>query len=97
MDSNLAAMPDRSEKPGQPLAGEHPLTTFRRKNNDMRMAELARRAGVTTSTISRIEAGTLKPSLAMTRKLLKAAGNKIKADAIIQWSPPGDADRSAGA
>lgn len=78
-----------------PSPGEHPIVTYRRKK-DLSQREFAIRAGTTPSTLSRIEAGTLRPSTKTMRKLIAAAGGKLKAEALVNWVPPdGDSRRAA--
>ena len=57
-------------------------TTLRRAREDagLSVSALARRAGVPTSTASRVEAGTLDPTITMISRLLAAAGQRLCID-----------------
>lgn len=79
------------------------LLTDARNSADLTMRSLAARADVATSTIARIEAGKVDPTVGMLARLLKAAGRELElgthrapgpelAELVDAWSrgPRGD-------
>ncbi len=54
----------------------------------MSASELAREAGVSTSTVTRIEQGTLDPTVGMLHKLLAAAGTTLRLEAATAPGRP---------
>jgi transcriptional regulator with XRE-family HTH domain len=60
----------------------HPIKAYRQAH-ELTLAELAVRASTTRSTVSRIEAGLLNPSLDLLRRLTAAMNGEVTADAII--------------
>jgi transcriptional regulator with XRE-family HTH domain len=65
----LCAAPERPET--FPISG---LVRRARRIGDMSQRELARAAGVSQAAVSRVEAGTLVPSLGLLQKILGIAG-----------------------
>jgi transcriptional regulator with XRE-family HTH domain len=61
---------------GLPIAG---LVRAVRRRADLSQRELARRAGVSRSSVSRLEAGTLTPSLGMLSRLMHVADVRLVA------------------
>lgn len=53
------------------------LTVRLRKNADLTQAQLAERAGCTRSTIARIEAGRMDPTVTMLSRIASAAGHTL--------------------
>jgi transcriptional regulator with XRE-family HTH domain len=48
---------------------------------------LAKRAGVPTSTVSRIEVGQMEPTVAMLQRLTEAAGRRTRVDTTVPELP----------
>ena len=69
----------------QLTAGELVRTSRTRRNYSQR--ELAERAGVPQSTVSKIESGRQQPSVAMLTRLVAAAGFRIRADLVNDIRP----------
>lgn len=67
--------------PTVPPDADDPVGLVRaaRRRADCSQREIAERAGVAASTVGRIEAGSLAPSLAVLRRLLAAAGLRLVA------------------
>jgi transcriptional regulator with XRE-family HTH domain len=63
-------------------AMEHPLKTYRLAR-DLSMDEMARRAQTTKSTLSRIEAGLIRPTHDLMLRLTKATENEVSIEALV--------------
>ncbi len=63
------------------------LTTRLRKEADLTQAELAERAGCTRSTIARIEAGRMDPTVTMLARIASAAGRTLAISAPRRSDP----------
>ena len=66
---------------------EHPLRTYRRANG-LTIDAFAAKAETSRATLSRIENWKQEPSLALIRKLIKAADNALDAN---DFMPPTEA------
>jgi len=77
------------KKPGptDEAASEHPLRAYRRKHG-LSQDAIAQAAATTKATISRIEAGSLDPTMDLMRRLIAATRGRVTADELIAWSPP---------
>lgn len=64
----------------------HPLTAYRDRHG-LSKAELARRVGVSTSHVLRIEARQLKPSYDVMRSIMLATDRQVTADMLIDAGP----------
>jgi transcriptional regulator with XRE-family HTH domain len=60
----------------------HPIKAYRRKHG-LSLQTLAEKAQTTRSTLSRVEAGLIKPSFDLLDRLTGATGGEVSADAII--------------
>jgi transcriptional regulator with XRE-family HTH domain len=67
------------------MAMMHPIKAYRRKHG-LSLQVLAERVRTTRSTLSRVEAGLIKPSFDLLDRLTGATGGEISADAIIEAS-----------
>lgn len=63
----------------------HPIKAYRAQRG-LSLQQLAERARTTRSTVSRIEAGLLKPSFDLLDRITAATGGEVSADAIIAAS-----------
>jgi len=63
----------------------HPIKAYRHQYG-LSLQSLAERARTTRSTLSRIEAGLIKPSFDLLDRLTAATGGEVSADAIIEAS-----------
>ena len=64
----------------------HPIRAYRHKQ-ELTLAAFAAKAGTSAGTISRIEHGTLRPTLELLRRLSEATDGEVTADAIIASTP----------
>jgi transcriptional regulator with XRE-family HTH domain len=67
------------------LAMTHPIKAYRHQHG-LSLQSLAERARTTRSTVSRVEAGLLKPSFDLLDRLTAATDGEVSADAIIEAS-----------
>ena len=66
---------------------EHPIRLYRRRL-DLTLDALAKRVGVSTSTLSRVETGALMPSSDFVRRIHDATGGEITPnDLLLPPSP----------
>lgn len=63
-------------------AMEHPLKTYRLVKG-LSMVEMAERAQTTKSTLSRIEAGLIRPTHDLMLRLAKATHNEVSIEALV--------------